>query len=107
MIHLTGDNGAMIDKITTTIERFSNKVLETERLLRAEMEAKLAEEVAKRELRLADENQKEKAKFEHELHSIKVSRGISSGVSLIPLTGIVDAANGRGASLASRGTCCL
>ena len=61
----------MIDKITNTIERFSNKIMDTERVLRAEMEARLAEEVAKRERIMEESYRKEKEHLETELRDLK------------------------------------
>jgi hypothetical protein len=62
----------LLDKVTTTIERFSTKVLETERQLRAEMEKKLSEEVAKREHALEDAYRTERLRYEDELRDLKV-----------------------------------
>lgn len=66
------DDADMIEKITSTIERYSDKLVETERVLRAEMEGRLAQEVAKRERIMEEGYRNEKSHLETQLRDLKV-----------------------------------
>lgn len=66
-----------IDRITGTLERFSTKALESERQLRAEMETKLAEQLARKERSMEEHERAGRLKYETELHDLKVYRSSS------------------------------
>lgn len=67
------DTGAVIDKITNTIERFSAKLIETERNLRAEMEAKLESQLNRKEHSMEEQTRQERLTYQRELQDLKVS----------------------------------
>jgi hypothetical protein len=66
------DNVLLINKITETIERFSNRLIETERNIRSEMEAKLqAQSTARSRDTGAEERQQERLNYQRELQDLK------------------------------------
>ncbi|KAI3644200.1 hypothetical protein MP228_010364 [Amoeboaphelidium protococcarum] len=67
------NNVDVVDKITSTIERFSTKIMETERSLRTDMENKLQSEVARREQQLEKSYREEIKKLEKTLAEYKSS----------------------------------
>lgn len=64
-------DGNLIDKITETIERFSSKVMETERKLREDMEQKLKLELSKKEKQIEDAYRSDRLEHEKELQDLK------------------------------------
>lgn len=67
------DQVMLITKITETVERFSNRLIETERSLRQEMEAKLQSQLsARNQNSVADEKQQqERLSYQRELQDLK------------------------------------
>ena len=64
-----------LQKITETVEHFSARVIETERQFRKEledkMEAKLSEEIKRRQLLLEEGYQQERLKYTQEIQQLK------------------------------------
>ncbi len=75
------DNGKIqnqtvdLQKITDTVEHFSSRVIETERQFRKEledkMEAKLSEEIKRRQLLLEEKYQQERLNYVQEIQQLK------------------------------------
>jgi hypothetical protein len=66
-------DGEMLDRITQTIERFSTRLIETERTLRTEMDKKWADELQRREDHIRQNYNQERLNYEKELMDLKVS----------------------------------
>ncbi|TPX34188.1 hypothetical protein SmJEL517_g03055 [Synchytrium microbalum] len=60
-----------LDKITAVIERFTGRVMDTERKLREEMEHKLEKELIHRQINMEDLYKQERLKYERELQNMK------------------------------------
>ena len=69
--HQANSEQEMVDRLTMTIERFSMKVMETERQLRAEMETKFQSEVQKKEQRIEELMRLERLAYEREIQELK------------------------------------
>lgn len=63
---------ALLDRITNTIERFSTRVLETERKLREEMEIKFLAEIERKERNMQEAYKQERDHYERELQDLRV-----------------------------------
>jgi uncharacterized phage infection (PIP) family protein YhgE len=60
-----------IEMIQEALEKFSSKVVDTERQLRAEMDSKLSEELKKREADIEETHHQERLRYEKDIQEMK------------------------------------